>query len=433
MIVTLPAVLKGCRAVTDNSRECDGSTLFLVTSLNARFIDDARAHGATETVTPSELMALLPLERMAIIGITGTNGKTTTAAALYSTLLDLGYKVALQGTRGFYLNDSRIEEKSLTTPMPLDFFAHLVQALEAGCDYFVTEVSSHAIAQGRIEGVPFTLKILTNITQDHLDYHKTFEAYRDVKNSFLADAGLKLVNKDEKEATFHPKGAYTYGIEDAATFKIESYSLNDGIAAVVRFGEEIESFYSPMRGFFNLYNLLAAVAAAKIVTKRSLSDVCNALENFGGVSGRMEVVSTAPLVIVDFAHTPDGIAKVLDALKEKSLLVVLGAGGDRDPLKRPRMGYEAALRAKKVFVTSDNPRGEEPMAIIRQICAGISDQSKVVIEPDRREAIRLALAAQCDDDCVLILGKGDETYQQVGDHKHPFDDRLVAGEFLNKA
>ena len=430
MKIRLPRSYNDVCYVADNSSQCDDQTLFVVTSLNERFSSDAIGRGA-QCITMDTLWSLIDASSLKVIGITGTNGKTTTAAAIYSTLLDLGYGVALQGTRGFFLNDQRQEEKSLTTPMPLGIFANICKAIEAQCDYFVMEVSSHAIVQNRIEGLTFALKILTNITQDHLDFHKTFEAYRDVKNSFFQGEDLKLVNKDEPQALFNPRQGFTYGIEEVATFKVESYSLNDGLAAVVRYGEEVASFYSPLRGFFNLYNLLAAISSVKILTKQPLDAICEALENFGGVSGRMEVVSADPLVIVDFAHTPDGMAKVLDALREKSLIVVFGAGGDRDALKRPLMGSIAAQRARKVVVTSDNPRSEDPQRIIDQILEGIEDQSKVVVEADRQEAIRLALAMQDKNDCVLVLGKGDETFQEIGDQKYHFDDREIIRALLS--
>ncbi|MDD3465898.1 MAG: Mur ligase family protein, partial [Campylobacterales bacterium] len=180
--------------ISDNSSECDSNTAFLITPLSVKYTDDAKNRGVSTFVAANELKDIFDLSSIKIIGITGTNGKTTTAAAIYSLLLDSGKKVALQGTRGFFVNERRMEEKSLTTPMQLAIFANVLLAIEQGCEYFVMEVSSHAIAQRRIEGLEFALKIITNITQDHLDFHKTFENYRDTKNSFLADETPKLVN-----------------------------------------------------------------------------------------------------------------------------------------------------------------------------------------------------------------------------------------------
>ena len=411
--------------MTENSAECDGETAFVLTGLNRRYLDDAEARGAHSVIRPAEIAPLFGLERIKIIGMTGTNGKTTTASAVYSMLLDLGYKAALQGTRGFFMNDEVVEGKSLTTPTLLSTYRHIYQAVAAGCDYFVMEVSSHAIVQDRVEGIGFALKVLTNITQDHLDYHGTLEEYTRVKNSFFADEGKKLINKDEPKADFNFKQAYTYGIEHPATYKVMAYSLNEGISAVLQHFEQIHTFHSPMHGFFNLYNLTAAVAAVHLVTGRDLESVCDAVGGFAGVSGRMEVVSESPLVIVDFAHTPDGMAQVLNALKEKELLVVFGAGGDRDRGKRPQMGRVAENLAKKVYVTSDNPRSEDPDAIIAEILKGMEHPENAVIEPNRRAAIAAALRERSGDEVVVVLGKGDEQYQIIYDQKLPFDDRYA--------
>jgi len=262
------------RFITENSAECDEQTAFVLTELNRRYLDDAKARGAHSVVSPSEIAPLFGLDRIKVIGITGTNGKTTTASAIYSMLLDLGYKAALQGTRGFFMNDEVVEGKSLTTPTLLSIYRHIYQAAAAECDFFIMEVSSHAIDQKRIEGIDFALKILTNITQDHLDYHKTIEEYARVKNSFFADEGKKLINKDEPKAAFNMKQAYSYGIEHPATYKVMAYSLNEGISAVLQHFEQVHTFHSPMHGFFNLYNLTAAVAAVHLVTGRDLESIC---------------------------------------------------------------------------------------------------------------------------------------------------------------
>jgi len=417
--------------VTENSQECDNETAFVLTTQNEKYLDDAKAHNAHSIINIADIATLFGVDKIKIIGITGTNGKTTTASAIYSFLLDLGYKAAMQGTRGLFMNDEVIEGKSLTTPSVLNTYRHIYQAVEAGCEYFIMEVSSHAIVQKRIEGLDFELKILTNITQDHLDYHKTLEEYISVKNSFFTDEGKKLINKDESKARFNFKNTYTYGIENPATYRLMAYSLNDGSSGIIQHFQEIVPFTASLHGFFNLYNLMAAISATHLITDKSLEEVCDVVDNFAGVSGRMEQVCAAPNVIVDFAHTPDGMQQVLNALKEKDLLVVFGAGGDRDKTKRPLMGRVAATLAKKVYITTDNPRHEDPEAIIDDILEGIEDKQNVLIELNRKKAIEMALEDQEDNEVVVILGKGDENYQIIYDQKLPFDDREVVRELLN--
>jgi UDP-N-acetylmuramoyl-L-alanyl-D-glutamate--2,6-diaminopimelate ligase len=409
---------------------CDTQCAFLVTKQNEKYQEDALQRGAKVLLTPHECWKLLELDRIKVIGITGTNGKTTTASTIYSMLLDLEYKCAMQGTRGFFMNDKAVEGKTLTTPTVLNTYAHMLDAINANCKYFVMEVSSHAIEQERIAGINFDLKVLTNITQDHLDYHGTLEEYTRIKNLFFTDDSKKLINKDESKAQFNFKNAYTYGVENPATYKILAYSLNDGISGILKYFEEHITFATSLHGFFNLYNITAAIAAVHLVTNDNLEKIADTLENFGGVSGRMEVVSESPLVIVDFAHTPDGMEQVLNALKEKEVLVVFGAGGDRDRTKRPLMGRVASMYAKKLYVTSDNPRFEDPDMIIEEILAGVTDKSKVFVDVNRRTAISQALHDRTGDEVVLILGKRDETSQIIYDQHLPFDDRTVAREIL---
>ncbi|MDD2827961.1 MAG: UDP-N-acetylmuramoyl-L-alanyl-D-glutamate--2,6-diaminopimelate ligase [Sulfuricurvum sp.] len=420
------------RYISENSKECDESCAFLITKQNHKFQDDARERGTDTFLTPDECWRVFGLNRIKVIGITGTNGKTTTASAIYSILLDLGHKCAMQGTRGFFMNDALVEGKTLTTPTVLNTYRHMLHAIQNGCEYFVMEVSSHAIEQERIAGITFDLKILTNITQDHLDYHASIEEYIRIKNLFFADESKKLINKDEPRAQFNFKNAFTYGVENPATYKIMAYSLNNGVSGVLKYFEEHVSFVTSLHGFFNLYNITAAMAAVHLVTNEPLEKITDVIENFGGVSGRMEVVSESPLVIVDFAHTPDGMEQVLNALKEKEVLVVFGAGGDRDRTKRPLMGRVASAYAKRVYVTSDNPRFEDPDTIIEEILVGIEDKSNVYVDVNRRNAIAKALQDRTGDEVVLILGKGDETSQIIYDQHLPFDDRVVARELLKE-
>ncbi|MFT7003063.1 MAG: UDP-N-acetylmuramoyl-L-alanyl-D-glutamate--2,6-diaminopimelate ligase [Sulfurimonas sp.] len=417
--------------VSENSLECSADTAFVLSAQNKKYLEDAKAHGAHSIINIKDIASLFGVDKIKIVGITGTNGKTTTASAIYSFLLDLGYKTAMQGTRGFFANDEVIEGKTLTTPSVLNTYKHIYQAVEMGCEFFIMEVSSHAIVQERVEGLNFELKILTNITQDHLDYHKTIGEYISVKNSFFQDEGKKLINKDEKRAAFNIKNAFTYGIEHPSSYKLMAYSLNNASSGIIQHFKEVVPFTSSLHGFFNLYNLMAAIGAVDLLVDEKLEKIVEVVDNFAGVSGRMEQVCEAPNVIVDFAHTPDGMQQVLNALKEKELLVVFGAGGDRDKSKRPLMGKVAASLAKKVYITSDNPRNEDPQLIIEDILEGIEDRSIVTVELNRRKAIEMALDDQEGEDVVVILGKGDEAFQIIYDKKLPFDDREVVRELLH--
>jgi UDP-N-acetylmuramoyl-L-alanyl-D-glutamate--2,6-diaminopimelate ligase len=426
MIYTIDGV-----SYTDNSLECGKETTFVCTKTNKKYLTQAKERSAK--ILPLEDFAKIANHKnIQIIGITGTNGKTTTAAAIYSILIDLGIGCALQGTRGFFINDTRLSDKSLTTPSIFDTLCNIYQASQQNCAYFVMEVSSHAIVQERIEGLHFALKAHTNITQDHLDYHGSIEEYRAVKNSFLADSTPKIVNKDDKYVQFNYQNAYTYAIDNPASFVIPAYSLKEGITAGVKHFEEIAQFHSSLHGIFNISNLLCAIASVKILTQKPLQEICDEVENFAGVSGRMETVSDDPLVIVDFAHTPDGMYKVLDTLKDKTLSVVFGAGGDRDKNKRPQMGAVTSRFAKKIYITSDNPRSEDPQAIVDEIMRGISYKENVKCEVDRKKAIMVALNELQSNECLLILGKGDETTQEIGGEFIPFDDREVVRELLTQ-
>jgi len=417
--------------LTDNSSDITEDTLFLLTAQNRKYFDKLEVK--PQYITPKELISKWGLERIKAVGVTGTNGKTTVTASIYSFLLDLGERVALQGTRGFFANEERLEEKIMTTPSILQTLHHMKLAKDRGCGYFVMEVSSHAIDQARIEGIDFALKVHTNVTSDHLDYHKTVEEYRAVKSRFFADEAPKLLNKDDiKNITYNPKNAQSYGVDEPATFKVQAFSLKNGIVANVRHLSEEATFNSPMVGLFNLFNLMAGIGATVILTGKSLQEVCEVVPNFAGVAGRMEVVSQNPLIIVDFAHTDDGMIQVLDSMKDRDVVVVFGAGGDRDRTKRPRMGAVASKFAKKIFVTSDNPRTEDPAQIIRDILKGIPDQSNTRAMVDRAFAIQEAIKGLKDDEVLMILGKGDEDYMEINGEKLHFDDREVVRLILDE-
>ncbi|EAL4893908.1 UDP-N-acetylmuramoyl-L-alanyl-D-glutamate--2,6-diaminopimelate ligase [Campylobacter coli] len=414
--------------ITDNTLECEKDCYFLKTAQNMNFASDALEKGA-KIIDVEECKKLLKIdENIKIIGITGTNGKTTTAAAIYSILLDLGFKCGLCGTRGAFINDEQIDEKSLTTSPILKTLEYLQLATQKKCDFFIMEVSSHALVQNRIEGLKFAAKIFTNITQDHLDFHGNFENYKAAKELFFTDESLKFINKDTLMIKFNVHNAFTYGIENPSLYQVKAYSLEDGISAIVALKDQSFHIDSPLLGLFNLYNLLAASACVNELVKPNLKDLEKAISGFGGVCGRVEQVANG--VIVDFAHTPDGIEKVLDTLKNKKLIVVFGAGGDRDKTKRPLMGKIVEHFAKIAIITSDNPRSEEPKDIMNEILSGFQNPDKALMIEDRKEAINKALKLKEKDDLVVILGKGDENTQEIKGIKHPFSDKAIVNEIL---
>lgn len=420
---------EGYTHISDDTSSLDRQTLFLKTEQNSHYYE--KLTPKPEYIEASELLLYWELSSMKVVGVTGTNGKTTVTAAIYSFLLDLDEKPALQGTRGLFAEEKRIEKKSMTTPSILETLHNMRQTFELGCQYFIMEVSSHAIDQKRIEGLNFALKVHTNVTSDHLDYHGTVEEYRRVKSLFFADESPKLLNKDDiKNITYNPIGAQSYGVDEPATFKVQAFSLLNGITAGIKHMQNEATFNSPMVGLFNLFNLMAAIGSVQMLTGKNIEEICEVMEHFAGVSGRMEVVSRDPLVIVDFAHTDDGMHAVLESMKDRDISVVFGAGGNRDKEKRPRMGAVAGRYANKIYVTSDNPRDEVAEHILEDILIGLMGKEGVTATPDRRLAIKMALNAQEKNEVLLILGKGDEEYQEIKGVKYPFDDRNVVRELL---
>ncbi len=427
--MTLECNIDGFSHLTDDTTALNQQSKFLLTAQNQKYFD--ALDPKPSFITPLELIDFWGLKNLKIVGVTGTNGKTTVTAAIYSFLLDLGEKPALLGTRGFFVNEERVEEKSMTTPSILHILSAMKIAKEKEANYFIMEVSSHAIEQKRIEGLEFALKIHTNVTSDHLDYHGTVEEYRRVKSLFFADESPKLLNKDDiKHIEYNPKNAQSYGVDEPATFKVQAFSLQHGITAGIKHLSTEATFHSPMVGLFNLFNLMAAIGACTMLTGRNIAEICEVVSNFAGVAGRMEVVSQDPLVIVDFAHTDDGMIQVLDSMKDRDISVVFGAGGDRDQGKRPRMGAVAAKFAKKVYVTSDNPRSEAPEAILQEILSGIKDQSNTRAMIDRAFAIQEALKELEEGEVLMILGKGDEDTMEINGEKIHFDDREIVRALL---
>ena len=412
----------------DNTKQLQQNDIFVKTFLNEKYINEVTNH---KIIDADKLIQYFDFSSIKIVGVTGTNGKTTTSGAIYSILIDLGYKVALLGTRGFFINDLKIKDKSLTTPTLLELFDDILIAIEKQCDFFIMEVSSHAIAQNRIAGIPFSLKIHTNITRDHINYHKTLQNYIDTKNSFFADDTPKLINKDDTNIKFNYKGTLSYALDSMATYKVEAYSLKDGMSVAFKFHNQLYSFHSHLLGVFNIYNLLAAVASVHMLTNRNLVDISYMVENFGGISGRCEIVSYDPLIVIDFAHTPDGMKQIFEAFNNKEIIVVFGAGGNKDIGKRYYMGKIATQYAKKIIITSDNPRFEDPIKIANDIIQGL--QKDYIVELNRKKAIQIGIdeAKKIKNSALLILGKGDEEYQQIYDQKFAFNDKKVVLKLLS--
>ena len=387
--------------ITDNTSELSPNKIFLKTSQNSKYAKDIK-----NFITPKELLNALNLPTK-FIGITGTNGKTTTAFVLSYLLKELGFNVATQGTEGFYYNLEQVEPKTLTTP---PIFTTIKRAFKYKPDFYIMEVSSHAIAQQRIEGIEFFAKLFTSFSQDHLDFHKSMEEYRKVKESFFQDEAIKVVNgkKIKSEKCKVKSGGYEFEMNCKNLYTIEKPIVEN----------------IPMAGEFNKMNFSLALKTAEIFTNFPFSILNSSLKNFKGVPGRMEIVSKNPTVIVDFAHTPDGIENVLKSINGKKV-VVFGAGGNRDKDKRSLMGKVASENADFVILTNDNPRCEDEMKIIEDIEKGLIHKNYLII-PDRKEAIKKAIEiAKKENAALLVLGKGDEKYIEKCKEKIPFSDREV--------
>ncbi len=382
-----------------------------------------------------------PSRQLKLVGVTGTNGKTTTATLIYEMARLMGYKAGLLSTVCNYI-DTEAVPTSQTTPDPLTINALLRRMVDNGCLYASMEVSSHAADQHRIAGLHFTGGIFTNLTRDHLDYHKTVEAYLQAKKSFFDDlpsTAFALTNADDKTGQVMLQNTlakkYTYSLRTQADFVgrvIESRL--DGTSMSFN-GREVEVLFT---GRFNAYNL-TAVYAASVLIGWPVEQVLVAMSRLVPVAGRFQAFHSPKgfTAIVDYAHTPDAVVNVLQAIREVvgtrgSIITVVGAGGNRDKGKRPIMAKEAALRSDRLILTSDNPRNEEPADIIRDMEEGldIEGRKKTLSIADRREAIRTAAAIAQPGDVILIAGKGHEDYQEIKGVKHHFDDREVVKEFL---
>ncbi|HEX2968440.1 MAG TPA: UDP-N-acetylmuramoyl-L-alanyl-D-glutamate--2,6-diaminopimelate ligase [Bacteroidales bacterium] len=381
-----------------------------------------------------------PTDSLKLVGVTGTNGKTTIATSLYRTFLKLGYKSGLFSTVCNYINEKEYPATH-TTPDPMQLNSLLAEMVAAGCDYAFMEVSSHSVDQKRIAGLKFAGGIFTNLTHDHLDYHKTFENYLAAKKKFFDDLpadAFALVNIDDKNGKVMLQNCrakhYTFSVRTPADFRCNIMERGfEGMKLKIQ-GEEV---WTRFIGDYNASNLLAIYGAAELLGA-SKKEILTIISDLHQVAGRLEVIKSADGIsgIVDYAHTPDALVNVIDTLNKFresgiQLITVVGAGGDRDKTKRPKMALISAEGSDKLILTSDNPRTEDPERILDDMEAGVTPElrKKVLRIADRREAIRTAVMLARKGDVILVAGKGHEPYQEVNGVRHHFDDR----EELRKA
>ena len=375
-----------------------------------------------------------PSRKLKLVGVTGTNGKTTIATLLYNMFRKFGHKCGLLSTVCNYIEDEAIPTDH-TTPDPIELNELLGRMVEAGCEYAFMECSSHAIAQKRIGGLQFAGGLFTNLTRDHLDYHKTFENYRDAKKAFfdgLPKTAFAITNADDKNGRVMVQNTKatvkTYSTQSMADFKAKILECHFGGMYLEIDGREVGVQFI---GKFNVSNLLAVYGAAIMLGKKP-EDVLVVMSTLHSVNGRLQPIQSPEgfTAIVDYAHTPDALENVLNAIHEVlngkgQVITVCGAGGNRDKGKRPLMAKEAAKLSDQVILTSDNPRFEEPEDIIRDMAAGLnaSDMERTICITDRAQAIKTATMLAKKGDVILVAGKGHEDYQEVKGVKHHFDDR----------
>ena len=383
-----------------------------------------------------------PSSKLKLVGVTGTNGKTTVATLLYNLFRKMGHKAGLLSTVVNKINDEEIPA-SHTTPDAIRLNELLDEMVRKGCKYAFMEVSSHAIQQERVAGQQFAGAAFTNISHDHLDYHKTFDAYINAKKKLfdeLTAESFALVNVDDKRGRIMLQNTKasknTYALRSVAEFKGKLISNTlQGIEMEI----DNKNVWFRLIGDFNAYNLLTVYGVAVLLGKEA-DEVLTQLSLLDGAPGRFEQVvnNSSVTAIVDYAHTPDALKNVLETIAEfraeaKQVITVVGCGGNRDKGKRPLMASIACKWSDKVILTSDNPRDEDPLEIIKDMQAGVSpaDYKKTVVLADREEAIKTACLLADNNDIILVAGKGHETYQEIKGVKHPFDDKEVLGRMLN--
>ena len=427
------AIESGAAAILceDLPEEKDGN----VTYIQVESTEDAVGKVAT-------LFYNCPSKSLKLVGVTGTNGKTTIATLLYNMFRKMGHKVGLLSTVCNYIDGEAVPADH-TTPDAIELNKLLARMVDAGCDYAFMECSSHAIHQKRIGGLTFTGGIFTNLTRDHLDYHKTFENYRDAKKAFfdeLPKTAFAIINADDKNGMVMVQNTKatvkTYSTQSMADFKARLLECHfEGMYLDVD-GHEVGVQFI---GKFNVSNLLAVYGAAVMLGKKP-EDILLILSTLKSVNGRLEPINSPDgwTAIVDYAHTPDALENVLNAIHEVlngkgQVITVCGAGGNRDKGKRPLMAQEAVKQSDRVIITSDNPRFEEPQDIINDMLAGLNakQMKKVISIVDRREAIRTACMMAQKGDVILIAGKGHEDYQEIKGVKHHFDDKEIVRDLIN--
>ena len=384
-----------------------------------------------------------PSDKLKLVGITGTNGKTTTATLLFNLFTKLGYKCGLLSTVVNKIGDFSIPATH-TTPDPVALNELLNEMVESGCTHCFMEVSSHAIHQHRISGLTFTGAVFTNITHDHLDYHSTFKEYIRVKKSFfdeLPTSAFALTNADDKNGMVilqNTKASkHTYALKSPADFKVKVLENQFSGLVLNLCGTEV---WSKLIGDFNAYNLVTVYAVSELLGEDKL-EILTALSALESVEGRFQYTTSngGVTAIVDYAHTPDALENVLKTIssirtRNETVFTVIGCGGDRDKLKRPKMAAIACELSDKVIITSDNPRSEDPNVIIEEMMAGVEGQhfKKTLSIVDREQAIKTAVSMSQKGDILLIAGKGHEKYQDIKGVKHHFDDMELVTELFNK-
>lgn len=430
--------------VTDGHKYIDKAVAQGAAAVVCEDMPDSLAEGVTYVQVPStiEVAGVLattfqnnPSEKLKLVGVTGTNGKTTIATLLYNMFRKMGHKCGLLSTVCNYIEDEAIPADH-TTPDPIELNRLLRRMADAGCEYVFMECSSHAIDQKRIGGLKFAGGIFTNLTRDHMDYHKTVENYRNAKKAFfdqLPKGAFAITNADDKNGMVMVQNTKatvkTYSVRSMADFRARIVECHfEGMYLEID-GREVGVQFI---GKFNVSNLLAVYGAAVMLGKRP-EEVLVVMSTLKSVAGRLEPIRSKSGVtaVVDYAHTPDALDNVLKAIHEVlegrdgKVITVCGAGGNRDKGKRPLMAQEAVRQSDRVIITSDNPRFEEPQDIINDMLAGLDQKQmkKVLTIVDRREAIRAACMMANEGDVVLIAGKGHEDYQDVKGVKHHFDDR----------
>ena len=375
------------------------------------------------------------VNKLDIIGVTGTNGKTTTCFLTYQMLNKLGIKTAYIGTIGFYV-ENEVYELPNTTPEITEIYSMLTTALEKGCKAVVMEVSSHALSFKRVEGLSFTIEAFTNLTEDHLDYHKTMENYLKAKLlilDYLKDTGTIIVNNDDEYGKYFKKKNYkTIGFTKSDYEVISYESTDSGTIINFKYHEKNLSVTTNLRGKFNVYNYMTALAIINTYGI-DIQKIFDITKDVFPPKGRCEQIKVRDAeAVIDYAHTPDAVEKIITSFLENKkgrIITIIGCGGDRDPLKRPIMGEIASRLSDYVIFTSDNPRTEDPNKILEDILKGVT-KDNYEVEIDRTAAIRKGLDMLRDNDVLLILGKGHEDYQIIGHTKHHLDDLEEVKKYL---